>query len=64
MPATRLPLAGRAEKISLLPQEVARYSRHLIMPEVATEGQKRFKTASVLLIGGGLGSLLWARCSP
>jgi molybdopterin/thiamine biosynthesis adenylyltransferase/rhodanese-related sulfurtransferase len=43
----------------LTPQEVARYSRHLIMPEVGVEGQKRLKAARVLLIGaGGLGSPL------
>src|SRR6266849_3465911 len=37
----------------------ARYSRHLIMPEVGLEGQKRLKAAGVLLIGaGGLGSPL------
>lgn len=37
--------------------EIRRYSRHLIMPEVGMEGQKRLKTASVLLVGtGGLGS--------
>ncbi len=37
--------------------EIRRYSRHLIMPEVGIEGQKRLKAASVLLIGtGGLGS--------
>jgi adenylyltransferase/sulfurtransferase len=43
----------------LTPQETARYSRHLIMPEVGMEGQKRLKAASVLLIGaGGLGSPL------
>lgn len=52
-------LAGRAERVTLSQQEVARYSRHLIMPEVALEGQKRLKAASVLLIGaGGLGSPL------
>src|SRR5437899_722348 len=52
-------LAARAEHVQLSPQEVARYSRHLIMPEVATEGQKRLKASSVLLIGaGGLGSPL------
>jgi sulfur-carrier protein adenylyltransferase/sulfurtransferase len=52
-------LASRAERITLTPQEVARYSRHLIMPEVATEGQKRLKAGSILLIGaGGLGSPL------
>src|SRR5262245_66189227 len=45
--------------IALTPQEVARYSRHLIMPEVGMEGQKRLKAASVLVIGaGGLGSPL------
>ncbi len=39
--------------------EILRYSRHLIMPEVALEGQKRLKAASVLCIGaGGLGSPL------
>ncbi len=37
--------------------EIERYSRHLIMPEVALEGQRKLKHASVLLIGmGGLGS--------
>ncbi len=37
--------------------EIQRYSRHLIMPEVGIEGQRRLKAASVLLIGtGGLGS--------
>ena len=39
--------------------EIRRYSRHLIMPEVGVQGQKRIKAASVLLIGtGGLGSPL------
>src|SRR5436853_81485 len=52
-------IAARAERINLTPQEVARYSRHLIMPEVALEGQKRLKAGRVLLIGaGGLGSPL------
>lgn len=37
--------------------EIARYSRHLIVPEVAMQGQRRLKGARVLLIGaGGLGS--------
>src|SRR6185312_3839625 len=40
-------------------EEIARYSRHLIMPEVGLEGQKRLKAASVLAIGtGGLGAPL------
>lgn len=39
--------------------EIRRYSRHLIMPEVGIEGQKKLKAASILLIGtGGLGSPL------
>src|SRR6202035_4256915 len=39
--------------------EIQRYSRHLIMPEVGVEGQRRLKASSVLLIGaGGLGSPL------
>ncbi|HJS29021.1 MAG TPA: molybdopterin-synthase adenylyltransferase MoeB [Anaerolineales bacterium] len=38
-------------------EEIRRYSRHLIMPEVGLEGQQKLKAASVLLIGtGGLGS--------
>ncbi len=59
MPTTVDPFAVRAESLSLTPHEVARYSRHLIMPEVGMEGQKRLKSASILLIGaGGLGSPL------
>ncbi|MBI4455212.1 MAG: molybdopterin-synthase adenylyltransferase MoeB [Acidobacteria bacterium] len=43
--------------VELSNEEIRRYSRHLIMPEVAMEGQKKLKAASVLLIGaGGLGS--------
>ncbi len=45
--------------VDLSHEEVERYSRHLIMPEVGMEGQKKLKAASVLLIGaGGLGSPL------
>src|SRR5256885_2547046 len=44
---------------ALTKDEILRYSRHLIMPEVAMEGQKRLKAARVLCIGtGGLGSPL------
>ena len=44
---------------SLSADERGRYARHLILPEVGVEGQKRLKAASVLCIGsGGLGSPL------
>ncbi|MEG4168812.1 MULTISPECIES: molybdopterin-synthase adenylyltransferase MoeB [unclassified Microcoleus] len=47
------------EEIQLNKQEYERYSRHLILPEVGLDGQKRLKAASVLCIGtGGLGSPL------
>ena len=47
----------RVSAAGLTRQEVQRYSRHLIMPEVSAEGQKRLKAARVLCIGaGGLGS--------
>jgi len=40
-------------------EEVARYSRHLIMPEVGMTGQRKLKAASILMIGtGGLGAPL------
>ena len=45
--------------ITLSPDELRRYQRHLTLPEVGVEGQKKLKAASVLLIGaGGLGSPL------
>ncbi|MET0649860.1 MAG: molybdopterin-synthase adenylyltransferase MoeB [Pyrinomonadaceae bacterium] len=48
---------GAAELPSLSNDEIARYSRHLIMPEVGVEGQRRLKAARVLMIGtGGLGA--------
>src|SRR3954465_7160208 len=41
----------------LTKEEVARYSRHLIIPDVGVDGQKRLKNAKVLVVGaGGLGS--------
>jgi adenylyltransferase/sulfurtransferase len=44
-------------EIKLTDNERIRYSRHLIMPEVGADGQRRLKDASVLCIGaGGLGS--------
>lgn len=43
--------------MALTNQEIARYSRHLILPEVGMEGQNKLKDASVLMIGtGGLGA--------
>ena len=42
---------------ALTADEITRYSRHLLLPEVGLEGQKRLKTARVLVVGaGGLGS--------
>ena len=47
------------DEIQLTKDDYERYSRHLILPEVGLEGQKRLKAASVLCIGtGGLGSPL------
>jgi sulfur-carrier protein adenylyltransferase/sulfurtransferase len=41
----------------LTPDEIHRYSRHLVLPEVGVEGQRRLKDARILLVGaGGLGS--------
>ena len=42
------------EQIQLNTEEYQRYSRHLILPEVGLDGQKRLKAASVLCIGTGL----------
>lgn len=48
-----------AEHIELSPEELARYSRHLTLPEVGKAGQEKLKAGSVLLVGaGGLGSPL------
>src|SRR5438128_3072790 len=47
----------RATAVHMSAEELQRYSRHLIMPEVTAEGQKRLKVARALCIGaGGLGS--------
>lgn len=48
-----------AEPLPLTNEEVQRYARHLIMPNVGMDGQGRLKAAKVLLVGtGGLGSPL------
>jgi sulfur-carrier protein adenylyltransferase/sulfurtransferase len=48
-PASELPQLGQ--------EEILRYSRHLIIPDVGVEGQRRLKGARVLMVGaGGLGS--------
>jgi adenylyltransferase/sulfurtransferase len=54
------PAAGPEKAgASLSNEEILRYSRHLIMPEVGMEGQLKLKNAKVLLIGtGGLGAPL------
>jgi adenylyltransferase/sulfurtransferase len=56
--ATEAEIADR-ELPKLSNEEIARYSRHLIMPEVGMEGQRKLKAARVLMIGtGGLGAPL------
>lgn len=52
-------IAGGTESSELTQDEITRYSRHLILPEVGVEGQKKIKKSRVLLIGtGGLGAPL------
>src|SRR5512144_2226365 len=54
VPAARLPQGP-----PLSNDEILRYSRHLLMPEVGLDGQQRLKAARVLCVGaGGLGSPL------
>lgn len=49
------PLVNPVEELSK--DEISRYSRHLLIPEVGLEGQRRLKSSKVLVIGaGGLGS--------
>ncbi|MFN8666636.1 MAG: molybdopterin-synthase adenylyltransferase MoeB [Gemmatimonadaceae bacterium] len=64
MSATREPLTAANQRASVgdsLPElsrdELIRYSRHLLLPEVGLDGQRKLKAARVLLVGaGGLGS--------
>src|SRR5574341_2405624 len=49
----------QTELPELSTEEILRYSRHLILPDVGVEGQRRLKAAKVLVVGaGGLGSPL------
>ncbi|NPA93582.1 MAG: molybdopterin-synthase adenylyltransferase MoeB [Chloroflexi bacterium] len=49
-----IPVPPQAD---LSPEELKRYARHVVLPEVGLEGQRRLKSASVLVVGvGGLGS--------
>src|SRR4051812_9438398 len=55
------PLTGAPDSraAALSNEEILRYSRHLIMPEVGMEGQLKLKNAKILLVGtGGLGAPL------
>ncbi|MFD3742837.1 adenylyltransferase/sulfurtransferase MoeZ [Nocardia sp. NPDC058633] len=55
LPGTLPPLVEPAAELTK--DEIARYSRHLIIPDLGVDGQKRLKNAKVLVIGaGGLGS--------
>src|SRR6516162_581016 len=59
MPTKLKPLTGHAPAASLTNEEILRYNRHLIMPEVGMDGQLKLKAGKVLLIGtGGLGAPL------
>jgi len=54
-----LTVTAPPEEVTLSKDEILRYSRHLIIPEVGIEGQKKLKAAKVLLVGaGGLGAPL------
>ncbi len=61
IPGRETIFAYKIYNIVMLPQlthaEILRYSRHLLIPEIGLEGQRRLKAASVLIVGtGGLGS--------
>src|SRR5689334_3651480 len=63
MTATETTSVDHTHRLAELPElsteELQRYSRHLLLPEVGLEGQERLKAARVLLVGvGGLGSPL------
>ncbi len=59
MAAATLPTVETRDLPRLSNDEIARYSRHLILPEVGMEGQQKLKAAKVLCVGtGGLGAPL------
>lgn len=59
MPAQIDFQANKIATTDLTPEEIKRYGRHLVIPEVGLEGQKKLKAARVLVVGaGGLGSPL------
>ena len=59
LPHCTFMLNPNLDDIQLTKDDYERYSRHLILPEVGLDGQKRLKAASVLCVGtGGLGSPL------
>ncbi len=59
MPTLEQPVTAAKALPKLSNEEIARYSRHLILPEVGMEGQQKLKAAKVLCVGtGGLGAPL------
>jgi len=57
VPPTPLPVEVPFRDVSLTPQELVRYSRHIGLSDVGEDGQRQLKRASVLIVGaGGLGS--------
>ncbi|HVN83010.1 MAG TPA: molybdopterin-synthase adenylyltransferase MoeB [Terriglobia bacterium] len=55
----RVGLERVTDGVELTQEEIKRYSRHVIMPEMGIEGQKKLKASKILLVGtGGLGSPL------
>jgi adenylyltransferase/sulfurtransferase len=57
-------IAGGTGESGLTNEEIARYSRHLLLPEIGVEGQKKLKAAKVLIVGtGGLGAPLGLYCA-
>ncbi|WP_461247699.1 ThiF family adenylyltransferase [Treponema sp. R6D11] len=51
--------SGDKSEAELTNEEIGRYSRHLLLPEIGVEGQKKLKAAKVLIVGtGGLGAPL------